>query len=178
MNPQVRESDLVREDFLRGMRYTAASVCVVATNGIGGLYGATVSAMCSVSADPPTLLVCLHRQSRCGQAVLLNEAFSLNVLGPEQRRIAETFAGQTGSKGSDKFQTCSWHTTASGSPAIDGSTAVFDCTVDRSVTVGSHYTIFGSVLCVDTTSEFPLIYHNQSYRNLYDPGKINVLPVD
>lgn len=164
MTSQVAGTAPVREDFIRGMRRTAASVCVVATDGRAGLHGATVTAMCSVSADPPTLLVCLHKQSQCGQAVLKNRVFSLNVLGAQQRQIAEAFAGRTGPQGQQKFQTCAWQATANGSPAIDGAVAVFECSVDRWHLAGTHHIIIGAVLNVFVQDKAPIIYHNRSYR--------------
>ena len=53
-----------REEFIEALRGVASSVSVVTTDGAAGRHGATVSAFCSVSADPPTLLVCLRGQSR------------------------------------------------------------------------------------------------------------------
>ena len=62
--------DLVsRERFVGAMREVAASVTVVTTDGPCGRHGATVSAFSSVSADPPTVLVCLHADSRIAKAV-------------------------------------------------------------------------------------------------------------
>ena len=53
---------------------------VVTTDGPGGRYGATVSAFSSVSADPPTILVCLKSESRIARAVAVNGTLCVNVL--------------------------------------------------------------------------------------------------
>ncbi|GEB48536.1 flavin reductase family protein [Streptomyces cacaoi] len=45
------------------MGNAATGVTVVTTDGPHGRYGQTVSAMCSVSADPPALLVCVTVRS-------------------------------------------------------------------------------------------------------------------
>jgi flavin reductase (DIM6/NTAB) family NADH-FMN oxidoreductase RutF len=50
------------------MRRVASSVTVVTTDGAAGRFGTTVSAFSSVSADPPTVLVCLFAQSRIAKA--------------------------------------------------------------------------------------------------------------
>lgn len=42
-----------REECIEALRDVASSVSVVATDGAAGRHGATVSAFCSVSADPP-----------------------------------------------------------------------------------------------------------------------------
>jgi flavin reductase (DIM6/NTAB) family NADH-FMN oxidoreductase RutF len=43
--------------FLSAMSGAASGVTVVATDGAGGRFGQTVSAMCSVSADPPLVII-------------------------------------------------------------------------------------------------------------------------
>ena len=43
-----------RGNFVLAMRAAVTGVNVVTTDGPGGRFGLTVSAMCSVSADPPT----------------------------------------------------------------------------------------------------------------------------
>ena len=55
---------LGRDNFLQAMRRVASSVTVVTTDGPHGRHGATVSAFCSVSADPPSVLICLRADSR------------------------------------------------------------------------------------------------------------------
>ena len=53
----------VRDRFFEGMSHAASTVNIVTTGGHRGRGGVTVSAMCSVSADPPSLLLCVHHQS-------------------------------------------------------------------------------------------------------------------
>ena len=77
-----------REDFLRAMRCVASSVTVVTTDGPGGRHGATVSAFCSLSADPPSALVCLKAESRIARLVAAQPAFSAST---SCRRAAATW---------------------------------------------------------------------------------------
>jgi Flavin reductase like domain len=58
--------------FRSAMRGAASGVTVVATDGPGGRFGQTVSAMCSVSADPPLVLICLHGRSPANDAIAAN----------------------------------------------------------------------------------------------------------
>ena len=73
-------SDQRRNAFIHAMRGVAASVMVVTTNGKAGRRGATVSAFCSVSADPQTILVCLNKSSEIADAVAENSLFNVNIL--------------------------------------------------------------------------------------------------
>ncbi len=54
------DGDLATSDsFREAMSYMAAAVNIVTSDGPGGIAGFTASSVCSVSLDPPTLLVCL-----------------------------------------------------------------------------------------------------------------------
>ena len=75
MNAQIDMTAAHRQDFINAMRTVASSVSVVTTDGPVGRHGATVSAFCSVSADPPTLLVCLNSGSRIARTVAENGQF-------------------------------------------------------------------------------------------------------
>jgi len=50
-----------REQFRDAMARLGAAVNIVTTDGTAGRAGFTASAVCSVTDDPPTLLVCLNR---------------------------------------------------------------------------------------------------------------------
>jgi hypothetical protein len=68
-----------RDRFLDAMSRVAATVNVVTTDGPGGRAGVTVSAMTPVSADgaAPTLLICLHEDSRTTPAIAANRCFCI-----------------------------------------------------------------------------------------------------
>jgi flavin reductase (DIM6/NTAB) family NADH-FMN oxidoreductase RutF len=63
-----------RERFVAAMGVVASPVAVVATAGPGGRCGRTVTSVCSVSADPPTLLVCINRRSPACQTISMNRS--------------------------------------------------------------------------------------------------------
>ena len=88
-DPKVSERPPVkREDFIAAMRHVASSVTVVTTNGASGKHGATVSAFASVSADPPTVMVCLRSDSRIAKAVVQNKNFAACVLAKNTAEMA------------------------------------------------------------------------------------------
>ena len=51
------------QDFRAAMGLAATGVSVVTTDGPSGRFGLTVSAVSSVSADPPLVLICINRKS-------------------------------------------------------------------------------------------------------------------
>ncbi len=143
-----------RETFIAAMRRVASSVSVVTTDGPAGRHGTTVSAFCSVSADPPTVLVCLHGGSRIAALVGDNGIFRVNILPAEAAEIADRFAGKDDADVTDRFDGIA----ASGDvPEITGATSL-KCTVTQTVTEGSHLICFGRVTDVTLGQDIPLTY--------------------
>ena len=52
-----------RQEFRDAMARLGAAVNIITTDGAAGRGGITATAVCSVTDDPPTLLVCLNRTS-------------------------------------------------------------------------------------------------------------------
>ena len=71
-----------------GMSRFAAAVNIVTTDGPGGACGFTASAACSVTDDPPTLLVCLNRASQMHTIFEKNGVFCLNTLSADQQWLS------------------------------------------------------------------------------------------
>ena len=154
---------VLREDFLGGMRLAATGVSVVTTKTPAGWAGATVSAVCSVSADPPALLVCLHHQSRIADAIIASGVFCVNLLSDEQKYLSEIFAGRVEPPGRDRFTAASWLPLATGAPSLIGALVAFDCSLIREVRCGSHHVIIGAVCDVEQGDGRPLLYCDRSY---------------
>jgi len=154
---------MLRDDFLEGMSRAATTVNVVTTDGPGGRAGVTVSAMSSVSADRPALLVCVHRASPACQAIKRNGRFCVNVLRAEQADISDRFAGRRG-PGNDKFAGARWRRLATGAPALDDALVAFDCTVMKEIDWGTHTVFIADVVDIELAeSGRPLIYASRCY---------------
>ena len=150
--------------FIRAMRGTATGVNVVTTDGSAGRFGLTVSAFSSVSAEPPTVLVCINRRSPACRAVRENRVFCVNVLSAGQHPVADTFSGNTAGGQSYDFNTGSWAVSRAGSPLLGNSVASFDCTLESAIDAGTHTIFIGAVRVVEHHNTGPLIYTNGSYR--------------
>lgn len=154
-----------RDSYLAAMRQVAGSVAVVTTVGQAGRYGATVTAFCSVSADPPTVLVCLRSGSRIAEAVQVNEVFTLNVLPEDADLIARTFAGEFDGLHEDRFAGVTLVEQEGLAPAIAG-TLSLACRMVRSERHESHAVLFGAVAAIGHRPLPPLAYHDGGYRGL------------
>ena len=153
---------MTRDRFLDAMSQAAATVSVATTDGPAGRAGMTVSSLCSLSADPPSLLVCAHHASRALAAILENRRFCVNLLGQDQSFISDTFAGRT--EAEDKFACAEWETLKTGSPVLRGALAAFDCELVQHHRWGTHYVLLGEVRDVACAGVGgPLIYTRRAY---------------
>jgi flavin reductase len=66
--------------FRDAMAGLGASVNVITTDGVAGMAGCTASAVCAVTDEPPTLLVCINRASRNNAVMRENGRLCVNVL--------------------------------------------------------------------------------------------------
>lgn len=152
-----------RKSFISAMRRVASSVTVVTTDGPGGRHGATVSAFCSVSADPPSALVCLKADSRIARSVAANGVFCVNVLPRTRQDIADRFAGCDDAHIVDRFDGIEGPPSNCPAPLIAGATA-FHCELRESLEFGSHRIFIGHVVQAWEGTAEPLAYLNGGYH--------------
>lgn len=136
-----------REVFRDGMACLAGAVNIVTTNGPTGRSGFTASAVCSVTDEPPTLLVCLNRNSSAAAAFLESDNLCVNTVGPDHQELAMRFGGKTPM--AERFAASAWHSGVSGAPVLEGAVVSFDCRIAQRHTVGTHVVMFGEVVGVE-----------------------------
>ena len=117
--------------FRAAMRQLASGVSLVTIGEGEARIGMTATAVCSYSAEPPSLLVCLNRGASIFAALKPGARFSINVLSAGQGELADVFAGRTGLKGAERFREARWEKTPAGAPALYGAAAVLDGEVEE-----------------------------------------------
>ena len=152
-----------REQFLAAMSLVTTPVTVVATDGVGGRFGQTVSAMCSVSAEPPLILICISRRSPTCAAIDVNECFSVNLLSVGQAPVSDTFAGRPASGDAYDFSCARWTDRVTGAPVLVGAAATFDCRLERADDVATHRILVGSVVDTCLWPSGSLAYRQREY---------------
>jgi flavin reductase (DIM6/NTAB) family NADH-FMN oxidoreductase RutF len=128
--------------------------------------GMTCSSVCSVTLDPPTLLVCARRLSPTLHAMLKMSVFTVNLLHARARATAELFA----SGAADRFDRVRWRADpAYGGPhLVEESHAVADCQITRTVEAGDHIVVFGEVFAIERRAPAePLLYGLRAYASWY-----------
>jgi flavin reductase len=167
-NRRVIEHDDTRAAFLEGMARAGSCVTLVTTDGPAGRHGVTVSAMTSVSGDPPTLLVCINKASRVCSAVERNGVFCVNLLRQDQTHVSDVFAGRVPELSERRFDCVEWTVAESGSPVLEGAVATFDCRVNAIQDAYSHHIFVGLVMGTRAADGDPLFYCHRRYRRLVE----------
>lgn len=152
------------DSFKLGMRRLAAGVCLITTRcGDGSRRGMTATAVCSVSAAPPTLLCCINRSNSTYEALCASGVFAVNVLSLDNRSLADLFASPVPAE--EKFAAGLWHEGVTGAPMLESGLAVFDCRVSQTADGGTHGIVFGEIqtVTVRTVAAKPLLYAHGAY---------------
>lgn len=156
-----------KQDFRDAMALLGAAVNIVTTNGPGGRAGFTASAVCSVTDEPPTLLVCINRASSAYRAVQANGVLCVNTADAGQQALCGAFGGRTPQ--AERFAAGLWQQLATGSPVLEGALASFDCRVVGRASVGSHDILFCQALALQRRAPGAgggLIYFDRGYHAL------------
>jgi flavin reductase len=127
------------EQFKAGMRALAGAVNIIASTSAGHRHGMTATAVCSATADPPTVLVCINKLASTHGAVAKSKAFCVNVLRAEDWELSTSFSGAQ--SGDTRFKSRDWTRLATGSPVLIDALVSFDCRVVKRLSHGTH-TIF------------------------------------
>ena len=161
---------ILRDQFVGGMAKLPTGVVMVTTTIDGKPWGLTVSACCSVSADPPLLLVSIGKKTASAEAIRESGRFGVSILSTRLLHVARLGAVP----GEPKFVAEYCHRgrrddssvpATQAIPRISGALAHFNCVVDREVTVADHAVIFGRVTEVVTDrADSALVYWQRVFR--------------
>jgi flavin reductase ActVB len=166
MTRAASESGIAPEAFFAIMSRFATGVAIVTTLDAGGEpKGLTSSAVCSVSASPPLLLVCVDRTSRTLPTLLERGEWVVNFLGADRHAISALFAG----KGDDKFRHVRWRPALNGMPWLyDDALSHAACRTVETIEAGDHIVFIGRVEAGEVTPgmEQPLVYYQRTYHTL------------
>ncbi len=151
--------------FRDAMASLASTVCVVTTQLGDERLGRTVTAMFSLSADPPTILISIDMESRLADHIAKTNGFSLAMLSERQADIANAFAGRVDPE--KRFENGLWSSWMSGHPRLAGAVAALDCEVIGAIEIGTHVLFAGALVDIELVSERPpLIWHQREYNTL------------
>lgn len=154
------------EGFRRAMASFATGVNVITVSDEDGQpHGMTATAFCSVSVDPPLLLVCVNRDTRTHDRIVSTGRFGVGMLSGGSTEISDHCARP----GADKRLPAAWLAEGSGArtPVLASALAHADCSVHEHQDVGTHTVFIGRVEHLYFGSETePLLFFQGSYHRL------------
>ncbi|KTQ95215.1 4-hydroxyphenylacetate 3-monooxygenase [Aureimonas ureilytica] len=156
-----------RVHFREAMSHFAAPVCLVTTDGPAGRRGVTVTSVCSVSDEPPTVLFCLNQTSLANTRFDQNGVFAVNLLASHNEPVARAFAGEGQLELEARFAAGRWTRLVTDAPVLMDALISFDCRVIDSRPVATHRVIVGEVLAIgEPTAGNSLLYRARRYHSL------------
>ncbi|MBP6895965.1 MAG: flavin reductase [Pseudacidovorax sp.] len=156
----------VPDAFKTGMRRLAAGVSLITSQLDERRVGLIATAVSSVVADPPTLLVCINQGASAHADILAAGIFAVNVLAASDQGMAQVFSDP--SRRHERFQTGVWDRAVTGAPLLGSAIVAFDCAVVRQIPYTTHTIFLGEVRAVRTAGSTcdPLVYLNQQFRRV------------
>ncbi|HLB18960.1 MAG TPA: flavin reductase [Gaiellaceae bacterium] len=153
---------VTREDLHETMSRVPQAVTVVTAMDQGRPHATTVSALSSLSAEPPLVMFALKQGSDLLRVLERGTRFAVNLLASGQEAIGLACAD----KETDKLAGISWHE-VDGVPWIDGTAGWISCDVMDLLPGGDHQIVVGSVTrCISTEDAPPLMYHRRSFLDV------------
>ena len=141
----------------------ASGVTIVTMCDEAGLdHGMTVSAFCSLSLEPPLVLVCIDHAASMFPVLATTTAFAVNILSHNQEALSRRFAADE----PDRFAGVGYVRGQGGCVLLDDVLAHLECSVTGRLDAGDHTIVIGQVETALAQSERPLLYYRGGYAQL------------
>lgn len=148
------------DEFRNALSRFASGVSVVTTKDAAGeLHGITVSAFCSVSLEPPLVLICIEKITASHDSFLESKMFVVNILDDKQEYLSERFAAPA----EDKFGDIEFRPGSGGIPVLIDALASLECRLVEKYDGGDHSIFVGQVEKAAVRSGEPLLYFRGNY---------------
>lgn len=163
-----RDEPTTAAEFRSGMRQLSGAVCIVTVQKGQQRAGLTATAVLSVSAEPPRLMVCVNRNVFAHELLSVGGALCVNVLGTQHLHHAQRFAGMVeGVSGDERFMRGAWLEGRSGAHMLTDALAAFECRVTDVLAASSHSMVLCEVTNVQKSEHGqPLIYFDGRFASL------------
>ncbi len=145
----------------------ATGVTIVTTKIGEETHGMTANAFCSLSLNPPLVLVCVDHSARTHEFIPATKAFAVNILAEDQQQLSDYFAKRLAPDPAHELEGIPYRVGQSGSPLIEGCIGYIDCRLTDVYPGGDHSIYVGAVIDVWYREEGqPLLFYRGKYRRL------------
>ena len=153
--------DPIQTSFIQAMRGIAATVSVISSRDNLDKQAMTATSVASLSLEPPSMLVCVNKESSIHKIMKQGSSFCINVLNRDQKKIAEICSIK--GKEEQRFDLGNWEE-IEGVPFNKDSQSNIFCICEKLINHNTHTLFIGRVVkiinneCID-----PLIYKDGNY---------------
>jgi flavin reductase (DIM6/NTAB) family NADH-FMN oxidoreductase RutF len=135
-------------------RFATGVTVVTSVTTDGQRVGCTANSFCSVSLDPPLVLVCMAKGRFMHDVLRVAPGYAVNILASDQRHTAENFARPV----PDRFAGVAVRPGRLGIPLLEGAVAHVQCELHEIHDAGDHSIVVGRVVEAATAEGAPLIF--------------------
>lgn len=153
-------SEETTQTFRQAMRRLAGGVALITTELNGRRYGMPMTAVMSLTIDPPAIAVGVNRSASISIPLLERRAFCVNLLHQEHEDMCGRFSGLSSD---DRFSVGSW-SEVDGIPYLEDAQSAIFCDVGPVMNFGTHQLVIGLVTKILLTDDInPLLHVNGRY---------------
>lgn len=152
------------------MQRFPASATAITTLDDGVFAGLMATAVCSLSAEPPSLVVCVNRDATAHDAILRAGILGVSLIPDHAEALAAHFA-QT--KGAARFDRGNWTTIETGAPILADAPVAFDCRIARVHDGYTHSIIVADVHAFhfgESAASDGLIWYRRAFAKISKPA--------
>ncbi|HKW49179.1 MAG TPA: flavin reductase family protein [Gemmatimonadaceae bacterium] len=143
-------------------RFSCGITIVTARDSKGRDHGMTVSAFCSVSLEPPMVLICIGHDASMHDLMTQVEHVGISVLSSSQEALSRRFADPE----TDRFDGVGYARGEHGVALLDEALVHLECDVVARHEAGDHTIVVCAVERAEALEGRPLLYYRGGYAQL------------
>ena len=153
------------ETFKELMKRFASGITLITFENEGKLSGLTVSSFCSLSMNPPLILICIDKKIPSHDSLKNGASFGVNICTSEQGKLAWDFANSNIDK-NELILSLNHRITDDKVPLLNDCLASMECTLKETYEGGDHTIFVGQIESGDFSEESdPLVYYKSGLGN-------------
>ncbi|QIB67467.1 flavin reductase family protein [Kineobactrum salinum] len=154
------ETLITPEEFRAALARFCSGVTVVSVSVGKEAHAMTATAFCSLSLEPPSILVCVANQARMNALLLGADRFGVSILRDDQAHYSMCFGGRPSREAVPEFEQLG------NVPVLPGALVKLECRRSSAHLEGGHTIFVGHVLASKIVDGEPLTYFEGDYQRL------------
>lgn len=149
--------------FRRACALFPTGVAVLTTKASDGTpHGLTVNAFCSLSLNPPLVLIAVDRDCSVLETFETSGHFAVNFLSADQRDLSVRFSELP----EGRFTGLDWTPGVNSAPLLAGAIGSIECRTTQILDTGDHRALIGEVIGASIGEGDPLVFFRSGYAGL------------